>query len=303
MDVDTFFSLGRNGLEELIRIDPTFSQFEPTLFQESCKEFERSVQTSDVLVELDKTLAVFLRRLSPFFLLKPAQKCLEWLVHVYRVQSYNTDAVVECVLPYYETKIFARVLQLLPLKSSSSAWHWLRPLQRAGSPLSRLALVQHCVSVPSFLVFLCEMVPKAISAHKRCSPASLRSVLALYCSTVVLVLNTESGTSEEIIGRLLPYLLRGTKSRAVEYRAASYMIVGQLVSLTTLDERLVTSLLEAVTKVSAAVCGYIYTCTCVHVQCISSIHVHVLSKVGELHVYPLNMCIIHAHPLCVYIMM
>ena len=249
MDVDVFFSLGCNGLEELIGIDPTFAQFEAALFQESCKEFERSVQTSDVVVELDKNIATFLRRLSPYFLLKPAQKCLEWLIHAYRIQSYNVDSVMECILPYYETKLFARVVQLLPLKSSSSPWHWLRPLQRAGSPLSRLALVQHCISVPAFLVFICEMVPNSISVHKRCPPGTLRSVLSLYCSTVVLVLDTESGLGEEIVGRLLPYLLKGLKSRVVDYRAASYMIVGQLTSKTPLEERLITSLLEAITKV------------------------------------------------------
>lgn len=266
MDVDTFFSLGRNGLEELISIDPTFSQFEVTLFQESCKDFERSVQTSDVLHELDKSISTFLRRLSPYFLLKPTQKCLEWLIHVYRIQSYNVDAVMECILPYYETKLFARVVQLLPLKSSSSPWHWLRPLQRAGSPLSRLALVQHCISVPSFLVFLCDMVPNSIAVHKRSPPGSLRSVLALYCSTVVLVLDTVSGTSEEIIGRLLPYLLKGLKSHVADYRAASYMIVGQLATKTTLDERLTTSLLETVTKVNRST-----NAVCVYVLCVQDL--------------------------------
>lgn len=249
MDVETFYSLGLNGLEELIRIDSTFSQFEITLFQESCKEFERSVQTCDVLEELDRNISLFLRRLSPYFLLKPTQKCLEWLIHVYRIHSYNVDAVMECILPYYETKMFVRMLQLLPLKSASSPWHWLRPLQRAGSPLSRLTLVQHCVSVTSFLVFICDMVSKSISVHRHSPPGCVSSVLALYCSTVVLVLETDMGISEEFIGRLLPYLLKGLKSRVVDYRAASYMIVGQLANKATLDERLSRSLLETITKV------------------------------------------------------
>lgn len=249
MDIETFYSLGRNGLEELISIDPTFSQFEVTLFQESCKEFERSVQTSDVLEELDRNISIFLRRLSPYFLLKPTQKCLEWLIHVYRIHSYNVDTVMECILPYYETKLFVRMLQLLSLKSASSPWHWLRPLQRAGSPLSRLALVQHCISVPSFLVFICDMLPKSITVHKHSPPGCLSGVVALYCSTVVLVLDTEMGISEEIIGRLLPYLLKGLKSRVADYRAASYVIVGQLANRATLDERLTRSLLETTTKV------------------------------------------------------
>ena len=250
MDVDTFYSLGQNGLEELISIDPSFAEFENSLFQESCKEFERSVQTSEVVEQLDEDVSAFLRRLSPYFLLKPAQKCLEWLIHAFRIQSHNVDSVMECILPYFETKLFARVLQLLPLKSSSSPWHWLRPLQKAGSPLSRLSLVQHCISVPSFLVFICDMVSSAVRAHKHSPPGSLRCVIALYCSTVVSVLETEAGVTEEILSRLLPYLMKGLKSRLHDYRAASYMIVGQLASTAVLEGRLINSLLETITKVS-----------------------------------------------------
>ena len=249
IDTDTFFSLGRNGLEELVRIDPTFSRFEESLFSESCKEFERSVQTTEVLEELDRELGVFLRLLSPYFLLKPAQKCLEWLIHAYRVHTCNVDAVMECVLPYYETKLFARVVQLLPLKAASSPWHWLRPLQRAGSPLSRLTLVQHCLSDPTFLAFVCEMVPRSVSAHKLAPCGALRAVLAFYCSTIVLVLDSEAAASEEIVGRILPYVMKGLKSRVLEYRAASYMVVGQLVTRATLEERVSRSLLDAITKV------------------------------------------------------
>jgi U3 small nucleolar RNA-associated protein 10 len=282
MDADTFFSLGRNGLEELIGIDHTFSQFEDSLFTESSKEFERSVQTPDVLAELDRNLSVFLRRLSPYLLLKPAQKCLEWLVHAYRVHSCNVDAVVECVLPYYETKLFARVVQLLPLKSPSSRWHWLRPLQKAGSPLSRLSLVQHCLSDLSFLVFVSEMVPGAISVHKRSPPGSLRSVLALYCSTVITVLESEGGTDEEVVGRLLPYLLKGLKSRVVEYRAASYMIAGQLVSKASLEDRVSTALLDAITKSdlsSEALCCVAVICHTQNITKLSSKTVRNLLRV------------------------
>ena len=66
---------------------------------------------------------------------------------------------------------------------------------------------------------------------------------------MVLVLDAESGTSEDVIGRLLPYLMKGLKSRMVEYRAASYMITGQLVSKVNLKETVSAALLEAVTKV------------------------------------------------------
>lgn len=44
---------------------------------------ERSVQSREVNQKLDGNISLFLARLCPYFLLKPAHKCLEWLVHRY----------------------------------------------------------------------------------------------------------------------------------------------------------------------------------------------------------------------------
>ncbi len=186
IDIDSIHSLGLNGLEELISIDQSFEQFESTLFQDSCKDFERTVQMKEVLEDIDYKIAIFLRKLSPYFLLKPAQKCLEWLIRAFRINSFNVDPVMECILPYHDTNLFARVLQLLPIKSPTSPWHWLRPSQKAGSPVSRLTVKQHCISAPSFLVFLCEMVTKALKTLP--SNSSHHPLLALYTSTVLAVL-------------------------------------------------------------------------------------------------------------------
>ncbi len=249
IDTDTIFSLGVNGLEELISIDQSFTEFEASLFHESCKDFERTVQMKEVLEDLDQKMAVFLRRLSPYFLLKPAQKCFEWLIRAFRVNSFNVDAIMECILPYYETNLFARVVQLLPLKDPSSTWHWLRPIQKAGSPLSKLTLVQHCISVQPFLVFVCEMVPHSLKAHKRSLASSPRIVVAFYVSTVLGVLETATTISEEVVSRLLPFILKGLKSPNVEYRAASYMVTSQLSTVAKLQEQLYCSLIEAISKV------------------------------------------------------
>lgn len=259
IDVDTIFSLGTNGLEELISIDRSFSEFERSLFHESCKDFERTVQMKDVLEDVDEKISSFLRRLSPYFLLKPAQKCLEWLIRVFRINSFNVDAIMECVLPYYETKLFARVVQLLPLKDPSSTWHWLRPIQKAGSPLSKLTLVQHCVSVQSFLIFVCEMVHRSLKVHKHSSASAPRVVVAFYTSTILEVLETASPVSEDLVSRLLPYIIKGLRSSNVDYRAASFMVTSQLSSVAKLQERLHCSLIETVCKVCLLAC-YLREC-------------------------------------------
>ena len=248
IDIETIHALGSNGLEGLISIDQSFAEFETSLFQENCKEFERTVQTKEVLEDLDQKIGTFLRKLSPYFLLRPAQKCLEWLIRAFRVNSFNVDSVMECILPYYETNLFARVVQLLPLKDHSSIWHWLRPIQKAGSPLSKLTLVQHCISVPSFLTFIYGMVSRSLKVHKTSSASATRTIIAFYSSTVLSVIEN-GGITEELVSCLLPSVTKGVKSSTLNYKASSYIIVSQMASIAPLEGRLCTALLEAITKV------------------------------------------------------
>lgn len=257
IDITTIHCLGVNGLEELISIDPSFREFEVSLFSESCKDFERTVQTKEHLEELDTKISLFLRKLSPYFLLKPAQKCLEWLIRAFRINSFNVDAVMECILPYYETRLFARMLQLIPLKDPMSMWHWLRPIQKVGSPLSKHTLVQHCISARSFFVFICDMVPRSLKQHRSNSSTDPRVLLAFYTSTVVAVLESVDAVSEEMVSRLLPYILKGLKSSCSEFKAASLMIVCQLMAVANLELPFCSLLLEVIAKVSV----YVLVCT------------------------------------------
>lgn len=77
------FDTGINGLQELQLIDPVFVKFENNLFHDSSITLERMVQAKDVNEQLNRNISEFLTRLSPYFLLKPAHKTLEWLIHRY----------------------------------------------------------------------------------------------------------------------------------------------------------------------------------------------------------------------------
>jgi len=72
---------GTNGFEELCLLDSGFEEFERVLFSDTSLTFERSIQTKEVNDSLNLTIQRFLIRLSPYFLLSPAHKALEWLVH------------------------------------------------------------------------------------------------------------------------------------------------------------------------------------------------------------------------------
>ncbi|XP_078085724.1 HEAT repeat-containing protein 1 isoform X2 [Mustelus asterias] len=250
IDRDTFFAIGCTGLEELIGIDPSFEEFQSTLFSQASKGLERGVQTKNVNAQLSKNILVFLTRLSPYFMLKPAQKCIEWLIHRFHIHLYNQDGLIGCVLPYHETKVFVRVIQLLAISDPTHRWHWLEPIQKPGIPLARSTLITHCYKDLSFMDFICSLVTKTIKAFADYpgNAAQLRVLFSFYASTIVPALNSVEKITDTIVAKLLPYIQKGLKSSLADYRAATYMIICQLAVKVVMETSLINTLVQQISK-------------------------------------------------------
>ena len=247
IDNETVFSIGVNGFEELMTIEPAFSAFENLLFSESSKSLERTLQSKEWNEKLDKHIEKFLKYLSPYFMLKPSHKTLEWLIRRFQIHVFNVDSLMTCVLPYHETNLFVRLVQILPLKVPSSKWHWLLPIQEAGKPLSKTAFLQHCISDVTFLSLICNMVTD--SKRLEVPSSSSRVLFSFYTATVVGILDMMPTVTEKFLTHLLPYLLENLKSHLSELQASSYMIIAQLCLKCRMEEKLIKSLLENICKV------------------------------------------------------
>ncbi|XP_064652664.1 HEAT repeat-containing protein 1-like [Lineus longissimus] len=249
LDKETVYGIGLNGLEELENLDETFQEFEETLFSETAQDFERSTQTKEVNQKLNKTISQFLIKLSPYFLLKPAHKVIEWLVYRYHIHFYNIDDLLMCILPYHETKIFVRAVQLLKLDDSTNRWHWLQPIQKPGVPLPRTTVMTHCNKDPSFLNFVCDMVHKFLKVHgtKQSVNSPLRVLFSFFTTTLIGALN-QGIIKDAMIAQLLPVIVNGLKSKSVEYKVAVYMILSLLASKARIKSSFFDSLLPIMSK-------------------------------------------------------
>ncbi|NXU18448.1 HEAT1 protein, partial [Pardalotus punctatus] len=251
IDRDTFFAIGCTGLEELMGIDPSFEEFQSSLFSSTSKGLERSVQTKAVNQQLNKNISLFLIHLSPYFMLKPAQKCLEWLIHRFHIHLYNQDSLIGCVLPYHETNLFVRVIQLLNIKSPTHKWHWMDSIRKPGVPLARGTVITHCYKDLDFMDFICRLVAKSVKVVFSECPghsAQLRVLLVFYASTIVSALGAAEKITDTIVSLLLPYIQKGLKSSVQDYRAATYMIICQMTVKVSVETSLVHSLMVQISK-------------------------------------------------------
>lgn len=83
-DFDAIFSLAQSGFEELLSIDPGFSEFEQELFSEQSKRTDRMLLNDEENAALDIVLGRCLRRLGKWIGVMAGGKCIEWLVRRFR---------------------------------------------------------------------------------------------------------------------------------------------------------------------------------------------------------------------------
>lgn len=242
-DRDTFYEIGLSGLKELIALYEGFRVYEDTLFSLSSKDFERAVQSKETNKNLDQTVEKFLYQLAPYLLLQSSHKALEWLVNRYHIHQYNQDAIMALILPYHETKIFTRFIQLMNVKSSSNRWNWLHPLQKPGVPLAKQILYNQCVSNTATLQFIAKSTLKYVEEYGE-RASQLNTVFAFFCSTVIGTIDTAKKVREPIVNALLPTLMKALESPIQDFRSSAYVILGYLTTKAAMKEDTVSEIVE-----------------------------------------------------------
>ncbi|CDS10813.1 hypothetical protein LRAMOSA11299 [Lichtheimia ramosa] len=255
-DLETIYSIAHNGIMELTILDEKFGPFEKTLFSESMKSVDRVLQTPEENAKLDASIAAFLRQLSPYFLLKPAAKAMEWLIRRFRVQDFNVEAVLACIFPYHETKLFAQMVSLLDIKENTS-WAFLLPIKKSGTPLDRSLLVKRIDKNRLVLDFVCNTVSKTTVPFK--------TLYSFYAATITEYINTTYRVGENIVTALLPHIFDGFRAHDIpEFQIASYMIISQLAARTTFSSSSLVTITKSILKHHNEACFAYALLTIVH---------------------------------------
>ncbi|KAL7673500.1 hypothetical protein ACOME3_008355 [Neoechinorhynchus agilis] len=116
IDRRTLFSLASIALGTLVDKNSRFADFTSDLFSDASVETERYLLSTQENKIIDSRIEEFLTLLSPYFLFRPAQKCLEWLVQRFHIHTQNSRIFILCALPYYDHIVFVRVVQICDLK-------------------------------------------------------------------------------------------------------------------------------------------------------------------------------------------
>ncbi|KAI9502796.1 hypothetical protein BX070DRAFT_225622 [Coemansia spiralis] len=244
MDNQTVFDIGRDGLEELCKINRRFDVYADTLFSEAVKDLDRVLQTKEENKKLDESIRSFLFQLAPHFLTKPAGKALEWLVRRFRIQEFNVRDILAALLPYHETKAFLTMLTIITFDTQDmNIFGFLVAQRKARRLLDRATLMSQCMRDRSLMAFICNSVFSAVKA--KLDYPGLHSFYVMITTQYIGQLQVIDDSTIQFV---LPYVLDGLNQDTKDSQTAAYMILGSLAARITFTQDALEKVLCAVAQ-------------------------------------------------------
>ncbi|RCI06452.1 HEAT repeat-containing protein 1 [Rhizopus stolonifer] len=239
-DLETIYSIAYNGIMELVILDEKFAAFEKTLFSEKMKSVDRVLQTKEENEKLDASINSFLSQLSPYFLLKPSGKVLEYLIRRFRIQDFNVESIIRCILPYHETKSFVKMVSILNIEEKSP-WEFLTPIKKSLLPLERSLLVKKMLKNRYVFDFICKTVNRSL--------VPFQTLYSFYAALLTDYIKLAPSVNTDMTIALTPHLIDGLKAKKLpELQLATYMILSQLSSKAVFSKEGVEALVDTMLR-------------------------------------------------------
>ena len=268
VDTEEVYETAAKALDTLIQYDDRFSVFKDGLMHPSSISMQRELKTEEENKILDRDINSLLQLLSLFAAESLSHVILEYLIRRYRIHELNADACIRCLLHLHDTKIFARLIQLVTLPDF---WKFLNGVKKSGSPLPREVIVRRCQKEVGLLSCICSIAKSAITLA---STSALRSTsttasgadrVLSFATVTILEMADGKPLSDSQLREILSFLLEGLnltydnsdengpknaiRGRPSEqWRRASCMIISQISRSTRMAKQLVTSIISSLTK-------------------------------------------------------
>ncbi|XP_015069856.1 uncharacterized protein At3g06530 [Solanum pennellii] len=247
IELDTILNIAQSGLEVLVSIEERFKKYKSDLFSYGSRELDRELMGIEENKRINASIYSYLQLLSGYFELSASLKTLEYLIRRYKIHIYNIEELILCALPYHDTHVFVRVVQLID--TGNSKWKFLEGVKVSGAPLPRKIIVQQSIRDFGILECLCNYV----TASKKVEPS--RPVSGFCTAVIFEVLGSLATIDSDAVRRVLPFVEFGLQpgSRGgTDQKAGALMIVSLLADKVTLSPKVVKSLIRSLAEVARA---------------------------------------------------
>lgn len=105
VDIDQVYDAALNGLKVLCQYDGRLSAFQDGILHSSSMNVQRELKTAAENKCLDKEISILLEHLSIFATEPSAHLVIEYLIRRYRVNEFNCDSLIRCLISTHDSKV------------------------------------------------------------------------------------------------------------------------------------------------------------------------------------------------------
>ena len=186
--------------------------------------------------------------LTPHVLSTPGQFLLQYLVSKHKIHATHSEMLFWSTLPFFEYKIFQRVLSAIAASPSAKYPQWFEAFQRACQPATAVGLRKHLAGDRGFFKMLCDLVLRTKTHQIEYREANYDEVLYFFCSNVLGALQNLSGLSEFHTYNLMQIVVAGIKSDHSEFFALGATLAAKLFPTMRMKAKVALKMLKVMKK-------------------------------------------------------
>lgn len=238
--LDQLYKNAKLAFYDLCGLEHQLSAYESVLFDEPNGYRARGQFTNDESKKINQNIETFLFYMSPYALLPQAKAVLEYFIRRYAVNEYDVDTLMKIYLPYHETDLFPKILQISQIEHNSM-WSFLYNTKKSKVNLPRTLLSKQCLKDPAFFQFICEIPQNMVEMS-----VIYKHILSFFVSVIGEAIAVPVKSDKEtFLNTFLPYLINGLKcEKCNEYQISCYILLVQLFHSYSLTK----STLKTITK-------------------------------------------------------
>ncbi|CAI2728798.1 unnamed protein product [Schistosoma spindalis] len=259
IDTQSCYSSCLKSFEKLCEMDNAFTSFASTLFSVTSCQLEMCNLLRQEKAKLDNEISKFLCYISSFLKHFVAVQALEWLVFKFQIHIHYVEDFIRCIIPYHETGLFVKFIQILNFQQLPSCFQWLKPYAESGKGISRQEFARLCIREHTLVPFICTAILSYTECCRDLVPTRLNDMTNFFLGIVTAL--CDSGVPEKKLIKILDsfqdVIKHGLQSmNIVPFQCATFLVVIRFSLKLVINQELVLDWISCILKKTRPSCEW-----------------------------------------------
>ncbi|XP_018650906.1 hypothetical protein Smp_162600 [Schistosoma mansoni] len=259
IDTQSCYSSCLKSFEKLCEMENAFTSFGSTLFSVTSCQLEMCNLFRQEKVKLDSEISKFLCYISSFLKHFVAVQALEWLVFKFQIHIHYVEDFIRCIIPYHETGLFVKFIQILNFQQLPPSFQWLKPYAESGKAISRKEFARLCIREHTLIPFICTAILSYMECCRDLMPTRLNDMTNFFLGIVTAL--CDSGVPEKKLLKILDcfqdVIKQGLKSTNIApFQCATFLVVIRFSLKLIINQELVLDWISIILKKTRPSCEW-----------------------------------------------